>query len=410
MSPLKALRWFVLLALILSANVACSADIKDFEARQYKDADGNVLLYRLYKPKNYDAGQKYPFILFLHGAGERGNNNTAQVRDALHWAKDSVQKDNPCFIMAPQCPGKRDAFQLYGTRKEFDQSFADYGKSAGEWKTYSIPLAKQPAGLKHFLAIVNAADKNASAASEFRNVSLHESGVAVDTPLDLRKLDFSRRQGNGKVTISPDGSTVTLVGDVRVKAPLDYTVTPNTVLQFDFRSTAQGLAHAISMDAEEFFDYRWANVDWSAKKGAAAKDPSTPMRLTLEAMAQLRKEFNLDDQRLYITGLSMGGYGTWDAIARNPKLFAAAVPVCGGADEATAPIIKDIPIWCFHGGADPVVPTDRSRNMIKALKEAGGDPKYTEYPGVGHNSWDKAYSEPDLPKWLFEQKRGEKVR
>src|SRR2546423_12975181 len=87
--------------LLASANVACSADIKDFEARQYKDADGNVLLYRLYKPKNYDAGQKYPLILFLHGAGERGNNNTAQVRDALHWAKDAVQKENPCFILAP---------------------------------------------------------------------------------------------------------------------------------------------------------------------------------------------------------------------------------------------------------------------------------------------------------------------
>jgi predicted esterase len=410
MRPFAVSRWIVLFALLLSANGACSADIKDFEARQHKDAEGNVLLYRLYKPKNYDAGQKYPLILFLHGAGERGNNNTAQVRDALHWAKDSVQKDNPCFIMAPQCPGKREAFQLYGTRKEFDQSFTDYGKSAGEWKSYSIPLAKLPVGLKHFLAMVNAADKNSNATSEFRNVSLHESGIAVDAPLDLRKLDFSRRQGSGKVTVSGDGSTVTLVGDVRVKAPLDYTVTPDTVLQFDFRSTAQGLAHAISMDAEEFFDYRWANVDWSAKKGAAAKDPSTPMRLTLEAMAQLRKEFNLDENRLYITGLSMGGYGTWDAIARNPKLFAAAVPVCGGADEATAPIIKDIPIWCFHGGADPTVPTERSRNMIKALKDAGGDPKYTEYPGVGHNSWDRAYSEPELPKWFFAQKRGGKAQ
>jgi predicted peptidase len=129
------------------------------------------------------------------------------------------------------------------------------------------------------------------------------------------------------------------------------------------------------------------------------------MRLALAAVEGLKKEFNLDESRLYLTGLSMGGYGTWDLLARHPKMFAAAVPVCGGADEATAPVIKDIPIWFFHGGALPVVPTYRSRNMIKALKAAGGEPKYTEYPGVGHNSWDRAYSEPELPKWLFAQKR-----
>jgi predicted peptidase len=99
----------------------------------------------------------------------------------------------------------------------------------------------------------------------------------------------------------------------------------------------------------------------------------------------------------------MGGYGTWDLLARHPKMFAAAVPVCGGGDESMAAVMKDVPIWCFHGGADPTVPTQRSRNMIKAIKEAGGNPKYTEYPGVGHNSWDKAYSEPELPGWLFAQ-------
>jgi hypothetical protein len=390
--------------LLACANVACSADIKDFEPREYKDADGNLLLYRLYKPKNYDANQKYPLILFLHGAGERGNNNAAQVRDALHWAKDDVQKENPCFILAPQCPGKREAFQLYGTRKEFNANFADYEKSAGQWKSYSIPLAKLTTGPKAYLSLLNASDKNSAASGKFRNIKLHEEGAAA-TPLDLRKLDFSKRMGNGKASVSDDGTTISFEGDLRVKAPLEYTVTPKTVLEFEFRSSAQGLSHAIAMDADDFFDYRWANVDWSAKRGAAGKTLSTPMRLTLEVLAQLRKEFNLDDKRLYITGLSMGGYGTWDVIARNPTMFAAAVPVCGGADEATAPIIKDIPIWCFHGGADPTVPTDRSRNMIKALKETGGNPKYTEYPGVGHNSWDKAYSEPELPKWLFAQKR-----
>src|SRR5258706_1591154 len=165
--------------LLACANVACSAEIKDFEPREYKDADGNVLLYRLYKPKEYDPNRKYPLILFLHGAGERGNNNTAQVRDALHWAKDDVQKENPCFILAPQCPGARQAFQLYGTRKESDQSFADYEKSAGQWKNYTIPLSRITTGDKSFLALVNASDRNAKspAMREFRNIKVQEEGA-----------------------------------------------------------------------------------------------------------------------------------------------------------------------------------------------------------------------------------------
>jgi len=142
-----------------------------------------------------------------------------------------------------------------------------------------------------------------------------------------------------------------------------------------------------------------------------AKSPTPEGQLTaalsatLKVVDTVRKEFPIDDKRIYITGLSMGGYGTWDLIARHPKIFAAAIPVCGGADESTAPTIKDLPIWCFHGAADPTVPPQRSQNMIAALKAAGGQPKYTEYPGVGHNSWDKAYAEPDLPTWLFAQHR-----
>jgi predicted peptidase len=189
-----------------------------------------------------------------------------------------------------------------------------------------------------------------------------------------------------------------------VKAPLEYKVTPKTLVEFEFRSAAQGLAHAIALDADDFLDARWANMDWSAAKGVFPKTPSTQMRLTLELLGKLQSEFRLDEKRIYVTGLSMGGYGTWDVIARFPKLFAAAAPVCGGGDEATAATIKDVPIWCFHGGADNVVKPERSRNMIAAIKAAGGSPKYTEYPGVGHDSWNKAYSEPELVKWMFEQK------
>jgi poly(3-hydroxybutyrate) depolymerase len=402
-TPLRAALAIVAL-LALTTQVARAADLKDFEAREYKDADGNALLYRIYKPKGYDATKRYPLVLFLHGAGERGNNNTAQVRDALYWARDAVQKDHPCFVVAPQVPAKRQAFQLYGTNKDFDASYADYADKAGQWKSYSIAAAKLPGGLKSHLMLVNADKKGGTATGEFRNLKIVEQDGPA-TSIDFRKLDFSKKEGQGgKVTVSDDGSTVTLTGDVRVKAPFEYKVTPKTLIEFEFRSTAQGLTHAIALDADDFLDARWANMDWFAPKGVFPKTPSTPMRLTLEMLAGLKKEFSLDDKRLYVTGLSMGGYGTWDVIARHPKLFAAAAPVCGGGDEATATIIKDIPIWCFHGGADNVVKPERSRNMIAAIKAAGGNPKYTEYPGVGHDSWNKAYSEPELVKWMFEQK------
>ncbi|HWQ36771.1 MAG TPA: PHB depolymerase family esterase [Blastocatellia bacterium] len=148
--------------------------------------------------------------------------------------------------------------------------------------------------------------------------------------------------------------------------------------------------------------------------------------MALKALDQSVKEFNGDPQRLYLTGLSMGGYGTW-AMARNhPGRFAAYVPICGGVviperlrksmpnaslpDEGvdpyalTAKSIGTTPVWIFHGDADPVVPVEGSRKMNEALKAAGGNVKYTEYPGVKHDSWVKAYAEPELMKWMLAQK------
>jgi predicted esterase len=132
-------------------------------------------------------------------------------------------------------------------------------------------------------------------------------------------------------------------------------------------------------------------------------DPSTWMRLTLEAIDTLFQEFSIDYGRIYITGLSMGGYGTWDVIGRYPGLFAAAVPMCGGGDTRLADRIANTPIWNFHGALDGTVPVQRSREMIAAVRAVDGDPIYTEYPDLGHNCWDRAYREPDLLPWVFSQ-------
>lgn len=140
------------------------------------------------------------------------------------------------------------------------------------------------------------------------------------------------------------------------------------------------------------------------------------------------EEFNGDRSRLYLTGLSLGGYGTWAFGYKYPKKFAALVPVCGGVTSrrrfsvpdwhptARAPAdpytetargIGNVPVWAFHGDQDQRVPVEESRKLTEALKSLGGIVRYTEYPGVPHNSWDRAYAEPDLIPWLLSQKNGE---
>lgn len=152
----------------------------------------------------------------------------------------------------------------------------------------------------------------------------------------------------------------------------------------------------------------WANSrgDFRDAKNLSLRANASPvMKLVFSAVDQLVKSENVDPKRIYITGLSMGGYGTFDALARRPDFFAAAVPICGGGDVKTAEKFKHVPLWIFHGDADNVVPVTMSQVMVKALKEAGGEPKYTEYPGVKHNSWTQTYRNPEVWLWLFAQQK-----
>jgi len=261
--------WHWLAGVAASAAMAAAAggldDLKAaFEAREFAGSDGGKLLCRLLRPKGYDANKAYPLVLFLHGAGGRGDDNWGQIRDQpaalIALASDAVQEKHPCIVVAPQCPA---------------------GK---QW---------------------------------------------VDTPW-------------GKGSYSQD------------KVPL-----------------------------------------------------SAELKRVLELLAQLRTEFQVDANRIYVTGISMGGYGTWDLAEREPKMFAAAMAVCGAGDPSRAASVAKMPIWAFHGDKDGVVPVAGSREMIAALKKAGGAPKYTEFPGVGHAAWGPAYETKGIWEWLFAQKRGE---
>jgi predicted peptidase len=127
----------------------------------------------------------------------------------------------------------------------------------------------------------------------------------------------------------------------------------------------------------------------------------------LDILEATKKDYKVDANRLYCTGLSMGGYGTWMLAAKHPKLFAAIAPVCGGGNPADAEKLKDIPIWNFHGDKDTAVPIKRSQEMIDAIKAAGGKPEFKIYEGVGHNCWDKAYREEGLNDWFLKNVKKE---
>lgn len=117
----------------------------------------------------------------------------------------------------------------------------------------------------------------------------------------------------------------------------------------------------------------------------------------------------IDPKRIYLTGLSMGGYGCWELASRYPQRFAAIVPICGGGRKqfgfpARVNMLRHMPIWAFHGALDAIVPPHESEILIKTLRRCGGSPRYTLYPDLAHNCWSAAYAEPALFAWLFEQK------
>ena len=152
-------------------------------------------------------------------------------------------------------------------------------------------------------------------------------------------------------------------------------------------------------DGEDMNEASWSN--WRDETPAI----TGPTRLVLEIVAVVREQFTIDSDRMYIGGLSMGGFGTWNVIQECPDLFAAAFPICGGGDPKKAERIAKLPLWVFHGAKDETVPPQRSRDMVRAIQEAGGHPGYSEYPDVGHDSWTNAFEEPRLLAWLFSQKR-----
>ena len=254
MNPIKSFTFFVAIFLCVNTQSVFSQSSSRFSFEKYIDK-GDTLRYRQLYP-DADTFRKYPLVIFLHGSGERGNDNEAQLKwGVMNFATDENMMRHPAFVIAPQCP---------------------------------------------------------------QNMS-------------------------------------------------------------------------------------WSNFSRTDMK--LQPTPTKPMELLIGLIRQLIKTQPIDSTRIYITGLSMGGYGTCDAIERYPHLFAAAVPVCGAGDTSKAASIARLPIWIFHGAEDPAVNPVYSLYMFQALTRAGAHPGFTQYPESGHFSWLGAYSDPVMMEWLFRQHR-----
>ncbi len=257
------------LLLLSLLNVADAQDLSQYQKREFKTADGNTLPYRLLFPENYDKTKKYPLILFLHGAGERGTDNEKQL---VHGAKMFLEAQNrqrfPAIVVMPQCP------------------------SGSSWTSVEVDRTRKPSAFE---------------------------------------FDYSRPS------------------------------------------------------------------NW-------------PLVAAYDLVKQLVDQESVDKKRLYLMGLSMGGMGTFEQVFNHPKTFAAAAPICGGADvTAYDGRVRKTPFWVFHGAADSVVPVKHSREIVGKLEAVKVPVKYTEYPGVNHGSWVNAFAEPELLPWLFSHSR-RKVR
>jgi predicted peptidase len=258
-------RLLLSLLILLFAIPVESQELELYEKQLFIQGN-DTLRCRILTPINFTSGKKYPLVVFLHGAGERGNNNESQLLWGGKLFLDSTNRVKfPAIVVFPQCPA--------------DSTWSNLSRT-------------------------NAVD------------SLGGFALHADRP--MRK----------------------------------------------------------------------------------------PMALVLDFIDTLVKNGSVDKERIYIGGLSLGGFGTFEILWRRPELFAAAFPICGGGIPAQVKLYADkLPIWVFHGDKDPVVPVSNSRLMVNALTQHRARVKYSEYPGVAHDSWNNAFAEPELLPWLFAQKK-----
>ena len=130
--------------------------------------------------------------------------------------------------------------------------------------------------------------------------------------------------------------------------------------------------------------------------------------ILISLLDEIESKYRVDTERVYLTGLSIGGFGTWNLACHYPQRFAAIAPICGGGEQHLASRLKNVPVWAFHGAKDMAVPLKETKQMVSAVRQAGGEVKMTIYPDVGHDSWTQTYNNPQLYEWFLSQKKSDK--
>jgi predicted peptidase len=257
-------RTVLILIGLMTTMLLCSAEdvVDGFIARDYTNAAGAAMPYRLFIPSGYDNAKAYPLVIWLHGGGGIGTDNVRQLMNdqipgTRIWTAATNQDKHPAFVLVPQTPRC--------------------------WDPTGYP------------------------------------GIACNEEI-------------------PHGA-----------------------------------------------------------------DLSPELLQVAGMLKSIESEFNIDTKRIYVAGQSIGGFGAWNLVTKRPDLFAAAIVLCGGGDPALAPRAKNVAIWSFQGDADDPQLVASNRAMIAALQKAGAKPRYTEYPGMGHDIWDTVFNEPNLVDWLFAQ-------
>lgn len=160
--------------------------------------------------------------------------------------------------------------------------------------------------------------------------------------------------------------------------------------------------HGIPKIAEEHIDFPFIAVSPQCPKNSNWNELSEKV---FEMLNEIISKYKIDEDRIYLTGISMGGFGTWNLATLYPDKFAAIVPICGGGNTSLAYRLKNLPIWVFHGAKDNIVPINYSEEMVKKVREYNPEVIFTIYPNTGHDSWTQTYNNPELYKWLLNHKR-----
>lgn len=416
--------------------------------------------YLLSLPKGYgETDRKWPVMLFLHGAGERGENLDLVKK---HGPPKLIEqgKQFPFIVVSPQCPSGQWWTEKSDTLMALlDQIESKYavdpdriyvtGLSMGGFGTWTL-ATRHPERFAAIAPICGGGDWYL--ADRLKDVPVWAFHGAKDSVVPLALSEtmvqaIERTGGSARLTVYPEANHDSWT------ATYDNPELYEWLLSHRLNQSGQRpmkLSKEVAVEIEYLLylpegygekDQQWplmlflhgagergddldkVKVHGPPKLVAQGKSlpfiiasPQCPngrswsdpaqVQVLIALLDELVETYPVDQSRVYLTGLSMGGFGTWALGSSCPERFAALVPICGGGQPRMARRLRDVRIWVFHGAKDNVVPLSQSEQMVEAVKAAGGSAEFTVYPEAQHDSWTATYDNPKLYEWLLSHRKG----